>query len=966
MTRSAPGSSLPRPTGTFVGWLLLLLVFAGQAAAASWTVGVVAGDGRRLRSPEQALSWGEELARALNRPVTVRLFDSEEQLLDWLLRYRQLELGLIGADRLAGVPAGQLTPVPLPGTQPQGAERTERLVAGPAVDAGQLAVLMAAPPAAVPGPAALPVDAPEPAAIDMPVAAEVPERPGDGEPEALVVGLRLNGEERGAFVVYRAGADYFARTDDLRTLGIVALPQARRIIHDEEYADLGAIAGARVDFDAATGELAVDVPATVFAGTRIDFLSPRVQTVLRPRDDSQFLNYGVEYRATGGSLEEDAWRWTGEAGARFGDYLLLGDGFYDDDGDQTRFVRLQTRVIRDDRETLRRYTAGDLVARGGRFSSRVALGGVGVEKIFGIDPYYIENPMYRFAGVATLPTTLEILVDGQRIRTEQLPPGPFAIEHLWQTLGSRDIELVLRDALGRETRISSPYYFSNRLLRQGVHEYSYNLGLMRRNFGVENDDYAQLAWSAFHRFGATDGMTLTAETEGGDGLAALGGGVLWRLGPWGTLDLGATGSRDGDRQGAAGFVGYEFQSRAWRWQAEASTFSPEFATLDNRDWGRRLRASYSTSIGYIDPLFGSLTFAYAVVDGRREMDREQFTTTSWFRNLGRQLSLNVSYTRGEGRKHEVAARLNYYFDRSRGLSFSTEARHSASADSQSVELGRAVPTGEGVGWRAAASRSRDAGGETVGFSPFIQYNAPFGIYRSDFESLDRDDGRSDEQSLRLSAAGGVAHIDGKIGFSRPIRDSFGLVRIGDLEGVRVYVNNQQVGRTGKDGRLFVPELNSYFDNQVSIESKDVPIDYLMAVTRRDLSPPLRSGSCVDFPAQRYQSFWGQLVATAADEPLGLAYEECRLETPGGTVTFSIDGDGNFFFDTTDLGKSLALRALGCADGGAQAAASLAGPGTLRCRSDRGAVVCPFEIPAGTEPAVDLGVRECRAVLAAGE
>ncbi|MHB8707391.1 MAG: fimbria/pilus outer membrane usher protein [Desulfuromonadales bacterium] len=1004
MPRSAPSKFPAGSIRSLFGGLFLLLVLSGGPAEAASTLGAVTGEGRLFRTPEQLRLWANELGSTLKETVTVRIFTDQEQLLDWLLRYREVDFALIGAERLRRIPAGQLTTVHPQQGLPVDNPGSEQLVAGPEVTRQQLERLATTPAivaALLPNQetAALPTVLAEPeTALSLPAAREyVPSavqdgletaandamlltggsEPADdadavtghvaehGEPEALVVGFRLNGEERGALVVYRDNGGFLARSEDLAKLGIVELPKPRRTITGEEHIPLQEIAGSMISFDEAAGELALTVPPTVFAGTRIDFQTQRRPGVLRPRDDSQFLNYGVEYRAVGESLEEESYRWTGELGGRFGDYLLLTDGFYDDNGGENRFVRLQSRVIRDDRDTLRRYTAGDLVAYAGRFSSRLSLGGIGVAKTFAIDPYYIENPMYRFSGIATLPTTLEIYVDGQRIRTEQLAPGPFAIEHLWQTLGTRDVELVLRDSLGRETRIDSPYNFSNRLLRRGLHEYSYNLGMLRRNYGVQSDDYADVAWSGFHRYGVNDDLTLGVQTEGGDGLGTLGGGAIYRLGPWGTLDLEVAGSRDGNRQGAAGFAGYTFQARYWQWQVEGNVYSPEFATLDNRDWGRHLRANLAASIGYISPELGSLTFSYARSDGRSETDREQFTA-SYYRSLGRQLSLGLSHTRRSGAEHEFYARLSYYFDRVRDVSFTTEFRHAASADSQNVELNRTVPTGEGVGWRAAANRFRDESGETVSFAPFVQYNAPFGSYRADYSMLDRNAGRPDEQSLLLAAAGGVAHVDGRIGISRPIRDSFGLVRVGDVEGVRVYVNNQQVGRTGEDGTLFVPELNSYFENQVSIENKDVPIDYLMAVTRRDVSPPLRSGSCIDFPTQRYQSFWGKLLATVDDAPLDLAFGDCRLETANGVATFSIDGDGNFFFDTTDLGKNLALQAVGCTDRGAGTGPSLAGPGTLRCRLDSVEVVCPFETPASTEPAIDLGARECRATLVNGQ
>ena len=55
--------------------------------------------------------------------------------------------------------------------------------------------------------------------------------------------------------------------------------------------------------------------------------------------------------------------------------------------------------------------------------------------------------------------------------------------------GSSDTRLVLRDAFGREQEISSQQYYTSGLLKQGLHEFSYNLGARRNNLGDLKLDY---------------------------------------------------------------------------------------------------------------------------------------------------------------------------------------------------------------------------------------------------------------------------------------------------------------------------------------------------------------------------------------------------------------------------------------------------------------------------------------------
>ena len=85
-------------------------------------------------------------------------------------------------------------------------------------------------------------------------------------------------------------------------------------------------------------------------------------------------------------------------------------------------------------------------------------------------------------------------------------------------------------------------------------------------------------------------------------------------------------------------------------------------------------------------------------------------------------------------------------------------------------------------------------------SPFLQYNGPHGIYNADYRSV-AVDGGGRQTSYQLGMAGAIAYVGGTLGLSRPINDSFGVVQVGGLQDVRVYQNNQVIGRTGPAGTI---------------------------------------------------------------------------------------------------------------------------------------------------------------------
>jgi outer membrane usher protein len=117
------------------------------------------------------------------------------------------------------------------------------------------------------------------------------------------------------------------------------------------------------------------------------------------------------------------------------------------------------------------------------------MAGVSFSREFGLDPYFTRNPGLHYSGAAATPSTMDVYVNGIFLRRVQLPPGQFELRDLPVPTGSADTRLVLRDAFGREQEITSPFYFTAGLLKMGLQEFSYNLGVEREDFATESWHY---------------------------------------------------------------------------------------------------------------------------------------------------------------------------------------------------------------------------------------------------------------------------------------------------------------------------------------------------------------------------------------------------------------------------------------------------------------------------------------------
>ena len=107
--------------------------------------------------------------------------------------------------------------------------------------------------------------------------------------------------------------------------------------------------------------------------------------------------------------------------------------------------------------------------------------------------------------------------------------------------------------------------------------------------------------------------------------------------------------------------------------------------------------------------------------------------------------------------------------------------------------------------------------------------------------------REGASALRAGVSGGVVTLGGGVFASRRISDSFALVQVPGYADVRVYKDNQLIGRTDASGNALVPSVRAYEVNPVSIEALDLPMDARVDALQRDALAYYRSGVLLRFP-----------------------------------------------------------------------------------------------------------------------
>lgn len=773
--------------------------------------------------------------------------------------------------------------------------------------------------------------------------------------ETIVCAVTVNQQQKGEFfVVKRTDGDFLVTPEDLQRMGLERIPSARTTFDNETYVSLRETPEVTFRFDDLTLTLEITANPELLGKSIVDLRYRRPERVYYPRETSFFLNYAVDYTASGASsLEFEDLNISNELGFRIGDGVLLGDALYRETPEDRQWVRLNTRYIRDWRDRMHRLTVGDFVADSGTLGGRVSLAGLSFAKTYQLNPYFIRYPLFDFSGVLEAPSQVELYVDGAKIRSERFAPGTFELLNFQGIRGAQTVEVVIRDAFGREQRVATPVYATDQILSQGLHEYSYNLGFLRRDFGRESNRYdRQPSFSAFHRYGLTNKVNLGGRAEFGERFGNIGLESALIVGSYGLMRLeGAVSSHHGEA-GAAGQLTYEYQTPTFNARIGVQSYSSAYRTLADLQIPFDRKLNLFASLGYLSAKLGSFGVRYLDAQRYQGEDRREITF-SWSRRLWGRAYLSASVSLVDQEQQAVESLLNFHWRFDRDRAFTAGYRHEDKLDIHRLEIRQDIPAGYGTGWGLQAEHAESEATTTRLLDGFVQHNARHAIVRADAGLDDAGDGTTTRTRLALSGA--LVYVGGTVGLTRPVRDSFSLVSVGRAEDVRVYVNGQNSGRTGRDGRLFVPDLYSYFENRVSFDDKDIPLDYLMPQVQVNVSPPLRGGSCVNFPLGRYQAVTGTLQTASDGTPTPLADAELLLSSPDGPLTFWTSSKGEFYLDS-QMNELDILAAQGCAPASKDDTVFLpAGTYPLTIKQAGATVQTELRIPPSDETFIDLGI-----------
>lgn len=724
------------------------------------------------------------------------------------------------------------------------------------------------------------------------------------EQRALLT-LSINTQERGEVPVIIRDDDVLVRIQDLEQ-GRLHIPGGTQtVLRPDRYVSLQSLAPEvryRVDEDALT--LAVTAPAALFTPTITRLSAARPENYRISTDTSAYLNYAI--REDDLAIPE---AFVESAVSLGGKYVLSTTASRTAHYGVARGL---TAVSAEDDHALTRWTAGDTFLSTTQLGSGGTFGGLTYSRDFGQDPYFFHRPDHVLTGSTLTPSTAKVYANGVLLRELPLAPGPFELRNLPVPSGARDLRLVVRDAFGRETDVSTFTYVVPSLLSQGLDEFHYHLGSPRGAQDAHHPwgSYGDPAFFGAHRYGVTDDLTAGGRLELNARTASV-GPTFTLATPWGQLDAEVAGSLQTAALGWAASANYAYSGARFAVGLSTQVTSPRYATVAVPVAQDRTTFSVSPFLSYQLAPAVDLSLDYA-----RTRDRDHGTTdilhlTSSI-HLGTNIGLLLSGTTvqpAQGRTDlQLGVMLYYTFGNSTNATLSSQ--QSRSGNTTTATLSKSLPVGEGYGYRIASTTlqpTAQIGSSTMGnpqADGLFQYQGRYGFAQAE---VSRDSIGTIHNTLSL--AGSVAAVNGHVLIGRPIQDSFGVVRLEDVPDVHVSVDSAPIGTTDSHGSLLVPNLLPYYGNIVAIATEDMPVDRMMETTTLLASPPLHGGALVEFHAPLIRAIQGTIHPTDAEAAallgpglLSLTVNDQRYESPIGR-------HGEFYLENVPPGDHTASVAL---------------------------------------------------------
>lgn len=514
-------------------------------------------------------------------------------------------------------------------------------------------------------------------------------------------------------------------------------------------------------------------------------------------------------------------------------------------------------------------------------------------------------------GIAYSRATVEVRQLGSLIYSTMVPEGPFALRDIPILNTNTDLDVTVREVDGAERHFTVPAAsFRTAILAKAG--YSFAFGKVR-SLGVAGAIEPWVATGA-GSWNVTDYAVATAGLMAASYYHALGVGVDTKINPSISLSVRNLYSSAKIRSSNQFSPAYNFekkkgmqgsisisarltdnlstsvsatqQSSGYRDLADITVVNERNAFIT------RSKSQYTTSINWNNSKFGFFNFSYTSNKSFDGYSANRFVA-SWGKTFN-DISVNASIEKAIGRENTRFMQENaFYITTSIPLgSRNIRAYTSNRGDTTRTGATYSERVNEYVNYQVSAERS------TRMSDPMISGNVSVLPRYAQMDFAVSRNGPSSSYSAQISG-GAVAHKNGITLSPYPIQNTFGIVEIGDISGVKVSTPNGPVW-TDYFGQAIIPNLSAFSKNSVQIVTKTLPRQVDLRNGFHSVEAGAGSVNYVDFEIIKAQRL---LINTTDEYGLPLPKGSVVVDNNSQFITTVLD-DGVIFISDIQPGQEL--------------------------------------------------------------
>lgn len=563
-----------------------------------------------------------------------------------------------------------------------------------------------------------------------------------------------------------------------------------------------------------------------------------------------FAGFGEDRPGSGLQLDQlsltlDSWLFS-----PFGTLSHYGRLSRDRNG-RRRYTRLATTYEYNAQNRATTLLIGDTISSSPVWARSIRMGGIQLRRDFSLRSDLVTEPLLSFGGVASVPSTVDVYIENHRVYSGRTGSGPFVFEDIPVSQRTGDAVIVVRDDNGETITREVSFFQSQHLLKQGVLDYSIEVGRAREGYGQAETGYSEdVLFIGSLRYGLSNQVTLEAHAQGKSDLEMFGLGASYLVADRAELTMAGGASRYRGEKGYFAYAALRTAVLGNNIELSVLRASDDFADLslatsnDYFDNGGPVRGSLSrfpTRQDVLSASFplrgGNASLGASYISAERGDERDKILALSYGQSLGwNNASLSAYASRDfEDRSSRFGVNLSFPLGR-RGIAQAAHRSAGNGDQRQSLYMSRSLGQAVGdVSYDAEIVRTR----QRTDWRASVQARTRFG--RGEV-ALQRIGGRN-RGYARFDGA--LVLAGGHIAAGNRINDGFALVRAG-VPNASIYLHNREIARANRAGNALVPGLSSYRPNRLSLNVDELPLEVAPNVTAMEVVPSRRGGVVADF------------------------------------------------------------------------------------------------------------------------